>query len=237
MLNRAGLVFCAGLIFLYGCAIGSDRSMRPSGLAGIPASQLPVFRPPKTEEGSLWSDVRGISLYPDRRASRVGDIVTVRIVEDPEAKLNANTNTTRNSSLSAKLKFLGYMKALADKNPRLAQNPGTDDLINSTLGASFDGKGSSDRTGHVKAYITAMVVDVLPNGFLSITGRREIRVNNETEYITISGIIRPEDIGPNNEIASTYVANARIIYSGSGPLADKQKPGWLGRIIDHVWPF
>jgi len=211
--------------------------MRPSGLAGIPASQLPVFRPPKTEEGSLWSDVRGISLYPDRRASRVGDIVTVRIVEDPEAKLNANTNTTRNSSLSAKLKFLGYMKALADKNPRLAQNPGTDDLINSTLGASFDGKGSSDRTGHVKAYITAMVVDVLPNGFLSITGRREIRVNNETEYITISGIIRPEDIGPNNEIASTYVANARIIYSGSGPLADKQKPGWLGRIIDHVWPF
>lgn len=237
MLNRAGLVFCAGLIFLYGCAIGSDRSMRPSGLAGIPASQLPVFRPPKTEEGSLWSDVRGISLYPDRRASRVGDIVTVRIVEDPEAKLNANTNTTRNSSLSAKLKFLGYMKALADKNPRLAQNPGTDDLINSTLGASFDGKGSSDRTGHVKAYITAMVVDVLPNGFLSITGRREIRVNNETEYITISGIIRPEDIGPNNEIASTYVANARIIYSGCGPLADKQKPGWLGRIIDHVWPF
>jgi len=189
------------------------------------------------EEGSLWSDARGITLYPDRRARRVGDVVTVRIVEDPEAELNANTKTSRSSSINAQLKFLGYMQALADKNSRLAQNPGEDDLIKAGLGMSFDGKGSSDRDGHVKAYVSAMVVKVLPNENLFIQGKREIKVNNETQYIALSGIIRPEDISPYNEISSTYVANAKITYSGIGPLADKQKPGWLGRIVDHVWPF
>jgi flagellar L-ring protein precursor FlgH len=129
------------------------------------------------------------------------------------------------------------MKALSEDNPRLAQDPGKDELIKAGLGLSFDGKGSSDRGGHVKAYVSALVVKVLLNGSLYINGRREIRVNNETQYITLSGIIRPEDISPSNEISSTYVANARIVYSGTGILADKQKPGWLGRIIDRVWPF
>jgi len=189
------------------------------------------------EEGSLWSDARGITLYPDTTARRVGDVVTVRIVEDPEAELNANTKTSRSSSINAQLKFLGYMQALADKNSRLAQNPGEDDLIKAGLGMSFDGKGSSDRDGHVRAYVSAMVVKVLPNENLFIQGKREIKVNNETQYIALSGIIRPEDISPNNEIPSSYVANAKITYSGIGPLADKQRPGWLGRIVDYVWPF
>jgi flagellar L-ring protein precursor FlgH len=167
----------------------------------------------------------------------VGDVVTVRIVEDPEAELNANTKTSRSSSIAAQLKFLGYMQALADKNSRLAQNPGEDDLIKAGLGMSFDGKGSSDRDGHVKAYVSAMVVKVLPNENLFIQGKREIKVNNETQYIALSGIIRPQDVSPHNEIASTYVANAKITYSGIGPLADKQRPGWLGRIVDYVWPF
>ncbi len=118
-----------------------------------------------------------------------------------------------------------------------AQNPGTDDLMLASLGLKFDGKGSSDRKGHVKAYVSALVEFVLPNGNLYIKGGREIRVNNETQYINISGIIRPEDISSSNEISSAYVADARIAYSGKGPVADKQKPGWLGRVVDHVWPF
>jgi flagellar L-ring protein precursor FlgH len=129
------------------------------------------------------------------------------------------------------------MKALAESNKRLAQNPGTDNLMQAALGMNFDGKGSSDRTGHIKAYISATVEMMLPNGNLFIKGKREIRVNHETQYITLSGIIRPEDISPGNEISSVYVADARIGYAGAGPVADKQKPGWLGRIVDHVWPF
>jgi flagellar L-ring protein precursor FlgH len=152
--------------------------------------------------------------------------------------LNANTKTSRSSGVSAgKLKLFGYMKALAEKNPRLAQNPGEDDLFSAALDSDFDGKGSSDRDGHVKAYVAARVVQVLPNRNLYIQGRREIRVNNETQYIVISGLVRPQDIGPGNEVSSAYLADARIVYAGIGPLADKQKPGWLGRIVDHVWPF
>jgi len=238
MVPKNYFLLCIVLIFLTGCATGSGSTSDLTEIERIREPKFPELKPPKIEEGSLWSENRGITLYPDRRARKVGDIVTVRIVEDPEAELKANTKASRKSSIDAQLKLFGYMKALAEKNPRLAQDPGEDDLIKVGLGMSFDGKGSSDRQGHVKAYISAVVVNALPNGNLSIHGRREIKVNNETQYITLSGIIRPEDISPStNEISSTYVANARITYSGAGILADKQKPGWLGRIIDYVWPF
>jgi len=110
-------------------------------------------------------------------------------------------------------------------------------LFSASLSTAFDGKGSSDRDGHVKAYITAVVEKVLFNGNLYISGQREVRVNNETQYITLSGVVRPKDITSSNEVSSTYVADARITYSGSGPVADKQRPGWLGRVVDYVWPF
>ncbi|MCD6265815.1 MAG: flagellar basal body L-ring protein FlgH [Deltaproteobacteria bacterium] len=235
--SRKYFLLCIILIFLSGCAAWPTNTSHVREIKRIQEPQFPEYKPPEIEEGSLWSETNGITLYPDRRARKVGDIVTVRIVEDPEAELNANTKTSRKSSIDAQLKLLGYMRALGEKNPRLAQNPGTDDLIKAGLGSSFDGKGSSDRDGHVKAYISAVVINVLPNGNLYINGKREIKVNHETQYIALSGIIRPEDITPSNEISSTYVADARISYSGIGPVADKQKPGWLGRIIDHVWPF
>lgn len=238
MFKRKNLIFCLIIISLTGCAAWPRNTRDVPEIKRIQEPQIPEYGPLRVAEGSLWSEICSIDLYPDKRARRVGDLVTVRIVEDPEAKLNANTKTSRSSGVNvSKLKFLGYMKALAEKNPRLAQNPGTDDLMLASLGLQFDGKGSSDRDGYVKAYISAMVVKVLPNGNLYIQGKREIKVNNETQYITLSGIIRPEDISPSNEISSTYVANAKITYSGIGPIADKQRPGWLGRIVDHVWPF
>jgi flagellar L-ring protein precursor FlgH len=236
MLRKYIILFILYL-FAVGCATVTNNTAHVPEIKDLRDPYLIPDKSNHTEEGSLWSEINGISFYPDRRARNVGDIVIVRIVEDPEAELNANTKTSRSSSISAKLKFLGYMKALAEKNPRLAQDPGNDDLINATLGSGFDGKGSSDRDGHIKAYISALVIDKLPNGNLYINGKREIKVNNETQYITLAGMIRPEDVSPSNEISSTYVANAKITYSGIGILADKQKPGWLGRVIDYVWPF
>ena len=236
MLRKYIILF---IIYLFsaGCATVTNNTSHVPEIKNLREPYIASDKSYHREEGSLWSEISGISLYPDRRARKIGDIVIVRIVEDPEAKLNANTKTGRSSSISAKLKLLGYMKALAEKNPRLAQDPGNDDLINAALSSSFSGTGSSDRDGHIKAYISALVVDKLPNGNLYINGKREIKVNQETQYITLAGMIRPEDISPSNEISSTYVANAKITYSGIGVLADKQKPGWLGRVIDYVWPF
>lgn len=238
MAQKKYIFLFMSLLFLTACAGRQTIATDMGENRIIHHPQFPSYKPDRPVEGSLWSEATGISLFPDRRARKIGDIVIVRIVEDPEAELNANTKTSRSSSIdAAKLKFFGYMKALAEKNKRLAQNPGEDDLFTASLGMNFDGKGSSDRDGHLKAYISAVVQKVLFNGNLYVVGKREIKVNNETQYITLSGIVRPEDISPSNEISSTYVADARITYAGIGPVADKQKPGWLGRIVDYVWPF
>jgi len=237
MYRKILLIFMFLPMLISACATISGNTSDLEEIKRIAQPVYPEYRPASTEEGSLWSETEGWLLYPDRRARRVGDLITVRIVEDPEANLNAKTKTKRKSEIEARLLFLGYMEALADKNHRLAQNPGTDPLIKAAFQNDFDGSGSSDRDGHVQAYVSAVVIRQLPNGNLVINGKREIRVNNETQYITLSGIIRPEDISPTNEISSTFVADARIVYSGIGPVSDKQKPGWLGRVVDHVWPF
>ena len=238
MADRRYLLLCITFIFLTGCAGLSKKPTQIKETAQIQKPKFDVYEPPRPEEGSLWSEISEVSLFQDMKARKVGDIVTVRIVEDPEAQLNANTKTSRSSSIDAsKLKLFGYMKALAEKNPRLAQDPGADDLVLASLGTKFDGKGTSDRDGHVKAYITAVVRKVLFNGNLYISGQREIRVNHETQYITLSGVVRPNDITSSNEVSSTYVADARIAYSGNGPVSDKQRVGWLGRVLNYVWPF
>ena len=231
------LLSCLAVIFLTGCAGLTPEPQKTTAVKRPSRPRIPQYEAPRPDEGSLWSEISEVSLYPDNKARKVGDIVVVKIEENPAASLGANTKTSRSSSISAKLKLFGYMKALAENNPRLAQTPGTDDLINAILASSFDGKGSSDRNGNIKAYISAVVVKVFPNGNMFVDGRREINVNNETQYITFSGTVRPEDISPNNEVSSTYIAGAKISYGGIGAITDKQRPGWLGRAIDYVWPF
>lgn len=226
------------LFFLTGCAGMSKNIQKVKSSPDKMSVIRPVYARPVVSEGSLWSDSEGVLLYYDRRARKIGDIVKVRIVEDPEARLGASTSTSRSSQVgAAKLAAFGWMKSLARHNPGMAQNPGTDDLFSADLGMDFDGEGSSDRDGYVKAYVPTEVMQVLPNGNLLIAGQREIKVNNETQYLRISGIIRAEDISQFNEISSSSIASARIEYSGSGVIADKQKPGWAMRIIDYVWPF
>ena len=231
------------LVLLTGCAAGFqniEQAVKGREKNAAPGMAPLAYQPPYKSEGSLWSETEGVTFFSDSRARQVGDIVIVRIVEDPEAKLNANTSTSRTSGIDAsKLEVLSVLKNLSAKNKWLGlpATPATEDLMLASLGMKFDGKGSSDRDGHVKAYVSAVVVKVFPNGNLLVNGKREIRVNNETEYITLSGIIRVGDISPSNEISSAYVADARIAYSGTGPVGDKQKPGWLMGAIDYVWPF
>ena len=232
MIKKKVILSLAVLFLLPACGTSRMAATTPPAEIIQPYAR-PLAAPLKPEEGSLWTETLEASLYTELRARRVGDIVTVRIVEDPKAELKADTKTSRSSSINAKLEFLGYMDALAAKNPRL--NP--DDLVSASLQSQHDGKGSSNREGSVRAYVSAVVEQVLPNGYLFIRGKREIRVNHEKQYILLSGIIRPEDINAQNEIASTYVADAEIVYAGVGPVSDKQRPGWMGRIIDHVWPF
>jgi flagellar L-ring protein precursor FlgH len=173
-------------------------------------------------------------MFATSKAKSVGDIITIEIVESSSASNTASTNTGRTSSISGSVSnFLGLEKKYQADHPFL--NPFG--KVDATLANSFDGKGTTARTGALTAYMSARVREVLPNGNLCIVGTREVTVNNERQIISLSGIVRPKDISPRNVVLSTYLSDAVIAYSGAGVLNDKQRPGWMARVLDNVWPF
>jgi len=227
-------IVAAVMATLSGCATTPQKASVEAQAEDIQRPRFETFELPLPSEGSLWTDAGSTKLFGDMRASQIGDLVTVRISEKPRGKLSAKTETSRDSGIEAGIDdLLGYMKALEGKNSRLDRKS----MFKANLKSDFVGEGKNNRDGELEAYVTARVVQVLPNGNLRIFGKQEIRVNNETQYITLSGIIRPEDVDTNNEIQSAYVADARIAYSGKGVIADKQRPGWLMRVVDNAWPF
>jgi flagellar L-ring protein precursor FlgH len=232
-------IFIVG-IGLSACA-GVDTGPRQTGAVGPEALRPPpeVLRahegPQATLEASLLQGAPHFGYFQDLRAYQVGDLVTVNIVETSKASKQAGTKTERSSGINAGISnLLGYETKMG-KNLPAAFNPEV--MFKAAIESDFDGSGTTSRNESMTAFITARVMRVLPNGNLVIEGRREIRVNHEIQYITLSGLIRPADISPDNTVLSSYIADAKIDYTGSGPVSDKQRPGWLGRIIDAVWPF
>lgn len=234
------------LTVITGCAtVGSE--VEPRCISSNEANQPPAGFAAKwyckvstPSEGSLWSET-GEMLFVDTKARKVGDTVTVDIVENTSSSMDVNTKTSRESSIDAGISHaLGYMRALEAKNRYLNRDSDgnlANKLFEADFNTEFDGQGSSDRSGQVTASIGARVVEVFPNGNLAIYGTREMKVNNEVQFITVSGVARPIDIGPDNRVKSIFLADSRIIYSGRGVLADKQKPGWMTRVLDNIWPF
>jgi len=180
---------------------------------------------------------QGLWLFPDLRARHVGDIVTVNIVEVAKASKLATTKTSRQSELDYGIpQFFGYQEYVKKKAKESAYfDP--NHLITAFTKNDFDGSGATARDETMTASMSARVMEVLPNGNLVIRGSRQVRVNLEDQVIVLSGIIRPEDISTNNTILSSYVADAKIEYYGSGVVSEKQRPGWMARLLDYVWPF
>jgi len=179
------------------------------------------------EEGSLWEGRDLFGVCADLRAHNVGDIVTINIVEAASASKNATTKTAKTSSLEAS--WSGVLEKISG------------DLLGAdqkaAFGNSFDGKGETTRNSTLNAYISAQVIQVLANGNLAIQGSRQVQVNNETQIINIQGVIRSVDISSTNVVLSTVIADAKIELSGQGVVSDKQRVGWLTRILDWIWPF
>jgi len=231
--GKAGLVLV--ILLMTGCAVLPFK-VTPKEMPAIQMepSVAPFYAPPIPQEGSLWTESSQM-LFSDNKARYVGDTVIVDIIENTSSSMDVNTNTSRDSSIDAGVSdFMGVMRHLKRKNPDLDVN---DKLIGASVANSFKGAGSSDRMGQVTASIAARVTEVFPNRNVTIYGKREMKVNNETQIITVSGMIRQGDIDAMNHVKSTYIADAQIEYSGRGVLADKQKVGWMMRIFDNVWPF
>lgn len=189
-----------------------------------------------TGNGSLWVENGGSlnEMFINAKARRIGDIVTIRIVESSSASNKASTDTDRSSAMSVGLTSFFNLE---DKFPSGSKFFNPFSPAQGEYASEFEGAGTTVRSGDLEAFISARIVQILPNGNFFIEGNREVRVNNENQVITLTGIVRPRDITGDNVIQSTYIADARISYSGSGVVNDQQRPGWLARILDNIWPF
>jgi len=232
------LIFSGLFAFCFmqtGCVLNTPKNTAglavPPGLPAEPTLQ-PQFTPPRAAEGSLWVNKSG-SMFEDSTATRIGDTVIVDIVENTSSKLDVNTEGSRKTGMDI---GIPTVNTFGDKSI-FSSLGGETSLIKTDFSNTFAGEADTDRSGQVTASIAARVTEVLPNGNLSVFGRRAMKVNNEVQYITVSGVVRPQDISASNRVQSTYLADSRIEYYGKGALADKQKPGWGVRLIDNLWPF
>ena len=240
-INKKGFILVLCCMLIASCA-GTPQQVKTNKIPGLEHYVKKEVKPtePQAEDpkdAGLFKEASYSGFFEDLRAFKVGDLVTINIVETSKASKKASTKTSRTSSIDAGISnLLGYETKMRKWGgfPNAFDN---ETMFKASMANSFDGSGSTSRDETMTASITARVMKVLPNGNLFIKGTREIRVNNEVQYITLSGIIRPFDISPDNTILSSYIADARIEYTGKGPVSDKQRPGWLMRILDYVWPF
>jgi len=224
-----GRAFLFGLLFLLGCS-----NMREVQRQEVFFPDFPI-KEEALSEGSLWRDDGRGFLFSDRKAKRVGDTVTVKILESSLATQAAKTESSRSSSVDAGIS--SFFNAPLHFGLKNIWPQGFRPEIRSKIETDFEGEGTTSRSSKIIATLTCQVVAVLPNGNLLIQGQRQILVNREREYIRLRGIVRPEDIGPDNSVLSTLLADARIEYGGKGIVSDKQGPGFLGRLLDLLWPF
>ncbi|MBF0274503.1 MAG: flagellar basal body L-ring protein FlgH [Nitrospinae bacterium] len=187
-------------------------------------------------EGSLWPGNSNQNLlFTDNKARKVNDIVTIKITETASATGAGSTATSGDSTNSY---GINGMFGVPSNSATVLGGIGSSALTLSTRGASsYDGSGSTSKTGSLTTTVSAVITEVLPNGNMRVKGSRMIRLNNDIQIMTVEGIIRPSDIGYDNSILSTQIAEAKIAYAGTGVIMDKQGPGWGQQLFDKVWPF
>lgn len=207
----------------------------------VPVQSYPEVDEPQKNPGSIFNTSNADTLFSDNRARRVGDIVTINVVESSQAKNKADTTTSKSSSNDYGVNaYFGQTSASANPfNPKgpFSGEVGAGGVFQTTSNNDLTGKGETKRENTVTATLAARVVRVMPGGVLQIEGARETRINDETQYMVVTGTIRARDIAADNSILSSQMADAHLAYYGKGVLADKQRPGWFTRLMDNAWPF
>jgi flagellar L-ring protein FlgH len=165
----------------------------------------------------------------DKRARRVNDLVTIRIVESISASGTADANLAKDSST-----HLGLPNFFGAEN-KLPSSMDPSNLINSNSNTKFVGGGATNRAGELTAVMTARVAEVLPNGDLVLEGAREIAINGDRQMIVLTGVVRTSDILPNNTVLSTQIGQFSVRYFGNGLIKDSLKPGFLVRFLNKIF--
>ena len=220
--------------------IGKPPSFTPNAASPEQAAMLlpglpeTVDRRSDADDASLWAAGRQ-SLFGDRRAMQRGDILTVVIEIDDEAEISNSTSRSRSGSESLGVpQLLGLPQRLDKKLPEGATSA---DAVSINSSSKSGGDGSVSRREELTLRVAATIMQVLPNGVLSIQGSQEVRVNFEMRELLVTGYVRPEDISRQNEITYDKIASARISYGGRGQITDVQQPRLGQQVLDAVLPF
>ena len=221
--HKLNLIVVLGSFFLMSaCSTHVEQLASEEYEPIIPTENTTIdrLRPP----GAIFSTAEGGLFATDRRASNVGDIITVELTENFAASKSQSASAAKSDSFSVDL------PAILDAN-------GNDANLTAGGATTFSGTGAAAQTNSLRGQISVTVTQVFTNGNMEITGQKKLLLNNGDEYIRLSGIVRPEDISADNIIASNRIANAQISYIGAGDTADTGRKGWLSKALSTISPL
>ena len=180
-----------------------------------------------TIDGAIYDSSYNLYLFEDVKARRVGDLITVVLQESINASKSASTEADKDSNVDIP------QPTLFGKDNRI------NELINDFEATrEFEGDGETTQENSIEGNITVTVHKVYPNGYLLVKGEKLLELNEGSEVVRITGIVRPVDITPDNTILSNQIANAQIAYKGKGIVSDSSKAGWLTRFFySAIWPY
>lgn len=223
----AYISIAAGLLLLQACA-STRIEVQPDPMYAPLDLKAPQFQ--SVNNGSIFQTGRSVRLFEDTKAFRVGDLLSITLSESTNATKSAATSTSKDDELTIGAgTILGITPTFKG-----------DSILNNELSSErgFSGSGDSNQSNSLRGEISVMVVDIMPNGNLVVRGEKIIGLNQGSEYLRISGIVRPQDVSSDNVLVSSKLANARIYYGGGGSIAEANTKGWLSRFFDSpVFPF
>jgi flagellar L-ring protein precursor FlgH len=220
------LAALAGVSALAGCA--GPQPIDDWAATMPPAT--PVIAPVEAN-GAIFHPATAVSLFADVKARRVGDTLTVRLVEQTNASTTASTNTSRDTNTAISNPTLFGEEFTRGQGLPLFQN--SLDSI-----SEFEGEGDSSQSNSMQGNITVTVYQRLPNGNLVVRGEKWIKINRGRELLRVAGIVRPADIAADNSVPSFKLADARLEYTARGAIGDANRPGWLTRFFQSpIFPF
>ncbi len=213
-------------VLLSGCGTTHQAISDPDFAPVRPMSTQPL----PVSDGAIYKTGYNVSLFEDIRAHRVGDIITIILQERTNARKSASTTTKKESEIALAAPTVFGKGVLHRGNP----------ILSASVEASrdFTGEGDSQQSNSLTGRISVTVAEVLSNGNLVVRGEKLLTLNQGSEHVRISGIVRIADVTPDNTVQSSQVANAKIVYGGQGVLAESNTKGWLQRVFDSSWwPF
>lgn len=224
--------------FLWLCSCSGVTEIKPNDPDFAPVIPPSAIAPPPNE-GGLYTEGFGLSLFSNTNNHQIGDIITIMLDERTVSSKTSTTEIDKENNISLLEGSPGaetlFGKSLSKELP-LVGDISIPQIVDQSR--EFSGEASADQSNSLQGSISVTVTDIMPNGNLVVRGEKWLTLNNGDEFIRITGILRADDITLNNTVSSTKLANARIAYSGTGDLANSQKMGWLTKFFNGpYWPF